>query len=157
MKNQLKLLSILALLTVLFSCKTKENTVKTNEKTTKMNTIYKVLLNESHGGYKEAKQLIINDNQALNQVYMQLNMMRKPGIPIPKIDFDKNTVIALFFGTKNTGGNSYQITDITTVATDLQVKVTEEKAKIGTSVITQPSLFVLIPKTAAKSVKLILE
>ncbi len=161
MKNSMKTTGILLLLLALFSCKTTEkNAQKDNVMTQKKstdNTLYKVLLSESHGGYKDAKQFVVNDNQVLSQVYMKLNMMRKPGIPVPKIDFDKNTVLALFLGTKTTGGYTYEITAISIENDTLLVNLKEEKPTMTTAVITQPSLFVLIPKTTAKSIKLILE
>jgi len=167
MKNKVKIVAVLLLMATLFSCKTKEKCVQKDTKMTEKestqkgkgtaNTIYKVLLSESHGGYKEAKQFVINDNQALSQVYMKLNMMRKPGIPVPKIDFDKNTVLALFLGTKTAGGYSYEITAISIENDTLLVNLKEEKPTVANTVITQPSLFVLIPKTTAKSIKLILE
>ncbi len=167
MKNKIKIAAALLLIVTLFSCKTKEKCIQKDTKMTEKestqkgkasaNTIYKVLLSESHGGYKDAKQFIINDNQSLSQVYMKLNMMRKPGISVPKIDFDKNTVLALFLGTKTAGGYTYEITAISTENDALLVNLKEEKPTITTAVITQPSLFVLIPKTTAKSIKLILE
>ncbi len=52
-------------------------------------------------------------------------------ITVPKINFDKNTVVALFFGTKTRGGYAYEIIDISTIATDLVIKVKEKKTRNG--------------------------
>ena len=82
------------------SCKSSKTEDVNSKPTAKKNIMkdkkevqnFELLLQESHGGYKEQRLLIVNDQKQLTDVYMKLNQIRKPGIPIPAVDFEKNTI-----------------------------------------------------------------
>lgn len=150
----MKKIQLLLLLIVNLSCSTQKN------KMTTMNNDsndYEIILTENYGGFPQEKTILVNNKKALNQVYMQLNMMRKPGIPIPTIDFENHTVIAVFFGKRNKGGNKFEIQKIQQKETQINITIKETKPEIASMAITHPSMFIKIPKIKAKTVSILLK
>lgn len=153
---------ILCISSFVFSCKSSK-TEDVNSKTVKHSTMkgksqnFELLLQESHGGYKEQRLLIINEQKKLTDVYMKLNQIRRPGIPVPAIDFEKSTVLALFFGTHQNGAQRYKVRDVSDKGSVITVLLVENKPEVATMVITQPSMFLKIPKSNAKEIVLKIE
>jgi hypothetical protein len=159
MLKLIKLTAIIMSIAGLSACCSPKSTLKKQEKTvsktptTKQKMMsYEIILQESHGGFKVQKTMIINDNIGLSNAMMQLNMIRKPGLPTPKVDFEKSTVLALFFGTRNTGGYQYEVTKLEEAAGNIAIEVIEKVPEIATTVITQPAMFIRIPKVASKNI-----
>ena len=157
MKKLIKLTTVILLIAGLNACcspkSAMENQVKTDTTTKKQRTMpYEIILQESHGGFKEQKTMLINDKAGLSKAMMQLNMIRKPGIPTPKVDFEKNTVLAVFFGTRTTGGYEYEISKLEENNKTIVLEITENTPEIATTAITQPTLFIKIPKTTSKAI-----
>ncbi len=144
------------------SCKSSKTEDVNSKPTAKKNIMkdkkevqnFELLLQESHGGYKEQRLLIVNDQKQLTDVYMKLNQIRKPGIPIPAVDFEKNTILALFFGTQQNGAQKYTIVGVSEKNSVLNVLLVVNKPEVATMVITQPSMFLKIPKSNAKEIAL---
>lgn len=70
----------------------------------------------------------------------------------PTVDFDKQTVLAIFAGPKKSGGYSIKITTIKLAGKELQVRyhLTEpDKGKLTTQVLTYPSHIVKIDRQKA--------
>lgn len=124
---------------------TKTKTVKNNNQQTQI----EVLTEGSHGGYIDSKYLVIKDPKTLQQVYSKINMIRRPGIPVPKIDWSKEMVIALFMGQKNYGGYTISVDDVkqtTDGKTEIMIKENAPKG-MATTVITQPFYFCKVKRT----------
>jgi len=158
MKKTIKLTAILVLIAGLNACCSPKSAMKNQVKTATImkqkGQNYETILKESHGGFKDQKVLIINDLQGLSKAMMQLNMIRKPGLHAPKVDFEKSTVLAVFFGTRSTGGYDYEILKLTDDKGIIDLKINEKVPEIATSVITQPCIFIKIPKTSSKAINL---
>jgi hypothetical protein len=161
MLKLIKLTVITVLVAGLNACCSPKPTLKHQEKTASSTTkikqkamSYEIILQESHGGFKTQKTILINDNAGLSKAMMQLNMIRKPGLPAPKVDFEKSTVLALFFGTRNNGGSQYEVVKLEEVDGSIVLEVVEKNPEIATTVITQPTMFIKIPKTASKEISL---
>ena len=71
---------------------------------------------------------------------------------IPPIDFNKNAVLAYFFGTTGTGGNKYKIKKVEGVLNTLNIYFNIEFVKGSLDVVTSPYLIISIPKTSHKKV-----
>jgi len=157
-------LLIVLLLSVLISCNCKK---KTNElqKTTTMNkakqteTTSKVtiIFDNDHCNIKEAKNVVIQDEKELKAIYAKINMTRRPGVPVPKIDFEKETVYGIFLGEKSNAGYKIKFDKVVNFndKTIIYYKVISPKG-MASMVITQPCLLGTIPKTEVP-VKFVLE
>jgi len=108
---------------------------------------FETLVEGQMGGYVKEEIRVISDRKSLLEIYGYVNRIRKPGFSIPKIDFSKETVIAVFMGEKTTGGFSVAIENVKEENKKLIVKIKETKPgpkDMVTMVITQPFCFVKI-------------
>ncbi|OIQ37626.1 MAG: hypothetical protein BM563_08115 [Bacteroidetes bacterium MedPE-SWsnd-G1] len=109
---------------------------------------FETLVQGSNGGYLNNEFIIVKNQDELKTVYTQINKVRKPGFPIPKIDFEKELILALFLGEKTTGGHAISITKIIETIDEVQVFVqTNAPDGMATSAMTQPYYFCKIPRT----------
>ena len=53
---------------------------------------------DDYSGIYEAETTVIRDMKSLSKFYAQVNKTRKPGLPVPTIDFSKYTVLAICAG-----------------------------------------------------------
>jgi len=137
------------LLTVLIlSCSSTKNIdvpIKTENNTNKL--LFETLIEDQIGGYATPEIRVVKDRESLLKVYGQLNRTRKPGFPIPEIDFSKETIVAVFMGEKNTGGYGVVVEDVKEEKDKLVVSIKETKPSTGAmviTVITQPFCIVKI-------------
>ncbi len=101
----------------------------TNTKEPFQNRDYRTIAND--GDYKALMTLIGTDQ-------------------IPSVNFDTNTLLAVFAGTKNTGGYSTEINLVTESADSIQVEVLEKEPSpdcMTTQAVTSPYQIVKIAKT----------
>lgn len=75
-------------------------------------TSFEKIESQPYGGLVEQKYLVITNKQHLKKVYAQINMIRKPSLPLPIVNFDSESIIALFMGQKNSGGFTVEIDSI---------------------------------------------
>jgi hypothetical protein len=105
-----------------------------------------------HCGVEKPAQLIIRDAKAWADLWAKIHRNVEPKPALPEVDFEKQTVVAVFAGTKPTGGYSIRIRDIRhdAKADKLLVFVEETSPPPGSitiQVLTQPYHVVVIPKT----------
>jgi len=108
---------------------------------------FETLVEGQMGGHVKEEIRVISDRKSLLEIYGYVNRIRKPGFSIPKIDFSKETVIAVFMGEKTTGGFSVAIENVKEENKKLIVKIKETKPgpkDMVTMVITQPFCFAKI-------------
>lgn len=133
---------------------TKKSTAKSdatmqNEKQkSSKETSFKVLLDNDHSNIKEKKYLVIKDADALKAIYAKINMTRRPGLPIPNINFNKEMVIGICLGEKSNAGYKISIEKIEDVNGETIVLYRENPPKgMAATVITQPCLLVATTKS----------
>ncbi len=151
MKNfSLFLLFSILLLVFSISCKcNKKTTNNANNLTIKEISIpYKILFNNEHSNIKEKKNVVIKNITDLKVIYASINSTRRPGLPLPKVNFKKEKVLGLFLGEKSSSGYQIQIDSIQNNGKEIVVnyKINTPK-RMASMVITQPTLLILIPKT----------
>ena len=140
----------LLLLTILIGCSSSKNVdtpVEKNNENTQLS--FEVLVEDQIGGFIKEEIRIIKTRESLLEVYGYVNRIRKPGFSIPKVDFSKETIIAVFMGEKTTGGFSVTIENVKEKNKKLIVKIKETKPgskDMVTMAITQPFCFVKINK-----------
>lgn len=116
---------------------------------------FEVILDGTYSAISEKRELKI-DNDAdyqklMADVYKNLDQMPR----IPDVDFKKHNLIAVFIGTRNTGGFLVNIDSITETAKGLNVEVNETKPGkncMTIDMLTAPFTIVKIPKSEKKPV-----
>jgi len=142
----MKLYALLML--VLLSCNATRNVnapIKSENKTHEL--LFKTLIENQMGGYVTPEIRVVKDREGLVKVYGQVNKTRKPGFPIPDIDFSKETIVAVFMGEKSTGGFGVSVEEVKEENRKLMVAIKERKPNpkdMVTTVITQPFCIVKI-------------
>lgn len=106
-----------------------------------------------HCGIREPKQVVITDANKWAQLWREAHKTVIPTPQVPQVNFDKNTVIAVFAGQKPTSGYAIQISEVTQFNGEVVVKFKEispPKGSIVLQVLTQPFHIVVVPKFNAK-------
>ncbi|TMM53806.1 hypothetical protein FEE95_18075 [Maribacter algarum] len=101
MKNYL-----VAVLFVLASCNgQKKASMKDSSSGSKpANSKMVLLVQDEYGGFDVEETMIIKDEKRLKSLYAKINRTRKPGLPLPIIDFSKEMVIFHCVGEQNFDG-----------------------------------------------------
>jgi hypothetical protein len=123
---------------VVFSaCKTKP--ITNTQANINNNINFTELESGGHSNIYEKRNYVINSKEELTSLYKSLNASRFPKIAIPKVDFTKNSIIALLMGSKSSGGHRIVLDHITSNGSDVSVYYREFSPKgMATSVMTQP-------------------
>jgi hypothetical protein len=96
-----------------------------------------LVASDSYSGTDVAETLIIKDAKSLKKFYSQLNRTRKPGLPIPDIDFAKEMLIIRCSGATDNGAMPVlYIKDETGEEIVLGIRETGEES--STSAVTTP-------------------
>jgi hypothetical protein len=110
------------------------------------------IIKEWNGAYsaqETAKRVVVKDQKGWEEVWSGMNGNIDPKPQIPKIDFDRRMVIAVFMGSRNTGGYSVKITSVE-LNGKLTVKVKESGPPPGgmvTEALTAPYHVIVVPKS----------
>ena len=100
----------------------------------------------------EPKQVVIHDAADWRKLWQQ----HAPDHPLPPVDFSKESVVAIFLGSRNTAGYSVAIVSTTDANGALIVKYKETRPAPGAitaQVITFPYHIIAIPKSTATQIK----
>lgn len=134
---------------LLFSCDSTKKTTESIEKpaTEQKNSekMYTILSESGYQGKDEKSFEVIKDNNALVKLYEAVNDEQ-----VPKIDFTKERVVALFLGQKSSGGFSIKVRDVSEKGDKVYVTVQETSPKAGENVtmaLTNPYTIVKINST----------
>lgn len=79
-----------------FSCKSQQNV---SEQVNRSNGLELIIQDEYYFTDKP-ETLVIKDDKSLKTLFSKINRTRKPGIPIPKIDFTKEVILVASMGEK---------------------------------------------------------
>ena len=112
---------------------------------------FETLAEDFYGGMTDSKFIVIKEETTLNKIYKLINKSKSPGIKIPIINFEKETVLVLFLGEKSSGGHSISVEQILDENEKVTVKYKVTLPKLGemvTTVMTQPYCIIKIPITS---------
>lgn len=88
----------LCVLLFFMSCKAqKEASSKVNE-SKNADTNLVLIASENYSGQSLPEMLIIKEPKALEKFFSKVNRTRKPGLAVPKIDFEKETIVIYCLG-----------------------------------------------------------
>lgn len=146
MKTNILLISAFILSVVFSACSTQGN----DEKKLPM----EIILDGTYSAIEEKREVLLNNNddyqKLMTEVYKNLDQMPR----IPVVDFNKNSVVAVFIGNRSNGGFMVSI-DSVSDGKNLTVNITETTPGSNcmvTDAITRPFSLVKIPKTDSKPV-----
>lgn len=147
MKTNILLLTVFLISAVYSGCSTQGN----DEKKLPM----EIILDGTYSAVEDKREILLNNNEDFQKlmadVYKNLDQMPR----IPVVDFNKNSVVAVFIGNRSNGGFMVAIDSITEGSKNLTVNITETtpgKNCMVTDAITRPFTLVKIPKTESKLV-----
>lgn len=73
---------------------------------------FQTLITASQSNIESPQQSIIRSQEELETIFSEINKTRKPGIPIPEIDFNKQIIAFVNLGQTSTGGYTVTVDKI---------------------------------------------
>lgn len=83
---------------VFFAVCCKSQKLDETEKTNEKGIVLAPLVEDSYYTPDSLQTLVITDFKSLNDFFRKVNQTRKPGIPVPNIDFSKEVVVLAYGG-----------------------------------------------------------
>lgn len=78
----------------LVSCKAqKDSKMNANE-----NGDWELVASDAYSGIEEYEASVISDTKSLGKFYSRINRTRKPGLPLPNVDFSKDVLLVMCLG-----------------------------------------------------------
>lgn len=85
---------LLTFIVLLFlSCKTNKNLDSTASENPLQENGLNLVLSDNYGGTELPEIEVIRDPETLKKFFFRINKTRKPGLPVPEIDFSSRTVV----------------------------------------------------------------
>jgi hypothetical protein len=125
-----------------------------------MNIDFTMIARGTDSGYQSASQIMVIDNsEQWNDLWQQHTCNTEPPPPVPRMDFTRHSVVAVFAGEQPTGGYSVEILSAETSGSQTQVQlritVQHRQPSAGDFVIealTYPYHMIRIPKIEGRVV-----
>ncbi|MCK5443310.1 MAG: hypothetical protein KAJ23_15605 [Maribacter sp.] len=143
----------LSIVIVITSCNGQKKTTFNSSEgaTTTKNHRLTLLLQDNYSGSDSAETLIIKDVKTLKVFYSRINRTRKPGLPLPKVDFTKEIVLVHCMGEQRVGAlSSLSIFEETDNELVLKIKNITAKKKETSPVSISPFSVYKLPITKKK-------
>lgn len=67
------------------------------------NTGLQLLVSDDHSGAEVSETIVIKDVKALKSFFSKINMTRKPGLPVPDVNFENDMIVITCSGVRNDG------------------------------------------------------
>ncbi|MCX2719879.1 hypothetical protein [Lentiprolixibacter aurantiacus] len=107
-----------------------------------------LLVSDNYGGSEHAEFRIIRDMKSLKQFFAQVNKTRKPGIPVPQVDFSKELLVLYCPGKMLNGAtSSLLIRENTADQLVLSLKESKSGQKKKNGALTMPFSLYKLPLT----------
>lgn len=111
---------------------------------------FTVVKQETYGGLETETGILVNSVEELKELYRELNLE-----DVPKVDFEKHSIVAVFMGQKRTGGYSIAVTEVN-IKNDVSTVTTNKtlpSGGIATMALSSPYCIIEIPKATSLVVK----
>lgn len=140
---------LIGLVFILVSCNgQKKAGMKSSGSQSSLESPLVLILQDEYGGFEVAETMVIKDQKRLKSFYSKINKTRKPGLPIPIIDFSKEQVIVQCNGEQNYAGLPALTLGSETDSEVILMVKTEKDAKAATiAVMTNPFCVYKMPLT----------
>lgn len=110
---------------------------------------------DDYSGFFEYDTMVIRDSKSLASFYAQVNKTRKPGLPIPEIDFSKETVLVVCAGEQK-GSLSSELSVLeeneVNMVIGVSIKENQDSDKVTSTVISYPFYLYKFPSSNKKVV-----
>lgn len=93
----------LVIIIITLGCKSNKNSLDKPANTETTSEELTLLLSDNYGGTEQQEIQVIREASSLKSFFNKINKTRKPGIPVPKIDFSKEMVVIYCSGKTNNG------------------------------------------------------
>lgn len=93
----------LLILLITIGCKNQKNALDNAANAVEDSEELTLVLSDNYGGTEAPELVVIREEAALKSFFSRVNKTRKPGIPVPEIDFSKQMVLVYCSG-KTTAG-----------------------------------------------------
>ena len=113
---------------LLVSCNCKKATAEEGD-TKSRQPLFEVVSESQYQGREEEAFEVIKDNASLQALYQSIN-----NEDVPKIDFAKQRVVAVFLGQRNSGGYAIKIKNVTEKDNKVYVELEKASPKTGENV-----------------------
>ena len=123
------------------------------EKKTNSAPVIRTIDKGTRSGMKEAFQISVTDQERFKELWTKHTSQRDPAPPAPTIDFEKETVLWVSAGQKNTGGYRIDILQVEQNEDEMVVKyaaTSPEEGAITTQALTAPFHIAVVPTTTRK-------
>ena len=130
MKNILGLVLIIC-----FACKGQKEISKEKQQVVNNNLV--LLMEDNYSSLSTADNVIIRDQKALQKFFAKINRVRKPGIPLPEIDFSKNVLIVVCEG-EHAQGDSVALEVLKETEEEIELHTKKYKGKVISSAMVSP-------------------
>ncbi len=91
-KLDMRILSLFMLLLAL-TCKSQQEIMSDSSANQQQGLDLTLVLSDNYGGSEAAEIQVVRDRQQLIEFFSKINRTRKPGLPVPQIDFTRQMVI----------------------------------------------------------------
>ena len=82
------------------SCSGQKGVPKNNAESSLQNSKeFQLLLTDNYSGVEKSEFQVVRDSKTLKNFFLQINKTRKPGLPIPEVDFSKELLLIYCAGT----------------------------------------------------------
>jgi hypothetical protein len=92
--------SFFILLMAILSCNSQKKSLKINSNGESRSDSLVLLVQDNYAPTDTMVTLVIRDDQSLRKFFSRINMTRKPGIPVPEVDFSKDMILIFCAGTQ---------------------------------------------------------
>ena len=88
-------LFLIAISLVLLSCNSQKKATMKDDKTeqSQSGSGLELIMQEEQGGFDADEMLVFRDAKRLKSFFSKINRTRKPGLPVPDVDFSKEIII----------------------------------------------------------------
>ncbi len=83
----------MVILALLISCNGNKRALRKNQDKTNPEYTLTLLLRDDYSGLPDGETRIITTAKGLQQFFLKVNRTRKPGLPLPIVDFSRETVL----------------------------------------------------------------
>ncbi len=92
-------ISLFILLMAILSCNSQKKSLVSNSNGEASGESLVLLVQDNYAPTDVVETLVIRDEPALRNFFSKINMTRKPGIPVPEVDFSKEMILIFCAGT----------------------------------------------------------
>ncbi|NAS12354.1 hypothetical protein [Poritiphilus flavus] len=139
---------VFVILILILGCKSQKEGVNTNEAQTAVENNLTYVLSDSYGGTEVPELMIIREAGKLKRFFLEINKTRKPGLPIPKVDFSREMVV-IYCGGEVSGSRIPALQTKSENPEKLVLSVATEKTENqeSSTAITYPFILYTLPLT----------